>query len=77
MTGISIPAVRKMSDHVLYQIDVSNERKRRSFRKWTVLKRFGQFFTLDQVVNFSLKKADVLFFYCFLDTKNRICRNES
>ena len=29
------------------QVDVVNTRKRSSFAKWTVLKRFGQFFELD------------------------------
>ncbi len=37
-----------MSDHVLYQIQVSNERKRASFGEWTVLKRFTQFYEMDQ-----------------------------
>jgi len=47
VTGISIPATRTMSDHVLYQIDVLNSRKRSTYSKWTVLKRFGQFFDMD------------------------------
>lgn len=47
VTGVCIPQTRLMSDHVLYQVDVSNARKRKTFSKWTVLKRFGQFFDLD------------------------------
>jgi len=47
VTGVAIPATRTMSDHILYQIDVSNSRQRKSFSKWTVLKRFGQFFDMD------------------------------
>ena len=47
VTDVSIPTVRMMSDHELYQIDVSNERKRKSFQKWTVLKRFAQFIEMD------------------------------
>jgi hypothetical protein len=47
VTGVTIPQTRLMSDHVLYQVDVSNARKRKTFSKWTVLKRFGQFFELD------------------------------
>ena len=47
ITGITIPSTRTMSDHVLYQIDVENVRKRKSYSKWTVLKRFGQFFEMD------------------------------
>lgn len=47
VTGVSIPATRTMSDHVLYQIDVLNSRKRSTYSKWTVLKRFGQFFDMD------------------------------
>jgi len=50
ITGISIPATRTMSDHVLYQIDIVNSRKRKSFSKWTVLKRFGQFYDMDCAV---------------------------
>ena len=31
----------------LAQVDVSNAKKRKTFSKWTVLKRFGQFYDLD------------------------------
>jgi hypothetical protein len=34
----------------LYQIDVVNVRKRKSFSKWTVLKRFGQLYDMDVAV---------------------------
>jgi hypothetical protein len=40
VTDITIPTTRTMSDHVLYQLDVVNSRKRRTFQKWTVLKRY-------------------------------------
>jgi hypothetical protein len=30
-----LPAIRTMSDHVLYQVDVVNSRKRKTFSKWT------------------------------------------
>jgi len=50
VTGVSIPATRLMSDHILYQIDVSNSRKVPPFDKWTVLKRFGQFYDMDCAV---------------------------
>lgn len=50
ITGITIPATRQMSDHVLFQIDVQNARKRKTFSKWTVLKRFGQFYEMDSAV---------------------------
>lgn len=50
VTGISIPATRTMSDHILYQIDAENARKRKSFSRWTVLKRFGQFYEMDQAL---------------------------
>lgn len=39
-----------MSDHVLYQIDVTNARLRKTFSKWTVLKRFKQFVEMDDAV---------------------------
>lgn len=35
------------NDHVVYQIDVENVYRRASFAKWTVLKRYQDFFTLD------------------------------
>eukprot|EP00479_Gromia_sphaerica_P004012 TRINITY_DN14753_c0_g1_i1.p1 TRINITY_DN14753_c0_g1~~TRINITY_DN14753_c0_g1_i1.p1 ORF type:complete len:242 (+),score=21.79 TRINITY_DN14753_c0_g1_i1:140-865(+) len=61
ITDISIPSTRTMNDHVLYQIDVSNQRKRRTFSKWTVLKRFGQFHVMDEKVRLDLaNRPDVL-----------------
>jgi len=53
VTGVAIPGTRLMSDHVLYQIDVVNARKRKTFSKWTVLKRFGQFYDMDTLVRAS------------------------
>ncbi len=50
VTSVAIPQTRMMSDHVLYQVDVVNERKRRSFQKWTVLKRFAQFVEMDEAL---------------------------
>jgi len=47
VTHISIQQVRKMSDHVLYQILVMNSHKRASFRQWMRLKRFTQFYEMD------------------------------
>ena len=47
VTNIVIQSTRKMTDHVLYQICVSNSHKRSSFRAWTVLKRFTQFYEMD------------------------------
>jgi len=47
VTHISINQVRKMSDHVLYQILVTNSHKRASFRQWIQLKRFTQFYEMD------------------------------
>jgi hypothetical protein len=50
ITGISIPQTRTMSDHVLYQIDLENNKKRQSFSRWAVLKRFGQIYDMDAAV---------------------------
>jgi len=47
VTHVCIPATRTMTDHVLYQIELTNSRKRKSFSKWTVLKRFVQFYDMD------------------------------
>jgi len=60
VTGVSIPATRQMSDHVLYQIDVINSRKEKEYAKWTVLKRFGQFYEMDSLVRSSFEKMDIL-----------------
>jgi hypothetical protein len=50
-----------MSDHVLYQIDVVNNKKRKTFSKWTVLKRFGQFYEMDSAVRGDFAdKPDIL-----------------
>mmetsp|Transcript_26326 Transcript_26326/g.63452 ORF Transcript_26326/g.63452 Transcript_26326/m.63452 type:complete len:263 (-) Transcript_26326:393-1181(-) len=54
ITDISIPTTRVMSDHVLYQIDLVNERKRKTYSKWTVLKRFTQIWEMDQKLRASL-----------------------
>ena len=45
-----LPSFRTMSDHILFQVDVANAHKRRTFQKWTILKRYGQFFDMDQAV---------------------------
>jgi len=50
VTGVNIPSTRLMSDHILYQIDVTNARKQPPHDKWTVLKRFGQFYDMDCTV---------------------------
>lgn len=47
ITSVTIPQTRLMSDHVLFMVDVMNAKKRRTFQKWTVLKRFNQFWELD------------------------------
>lgn len=49
VTDLSVPATRTMTNHVLYQIDVLNMKKRSTFSKWTVLKRFNQFYEMDAV----------------------------
>jgi len=55
VTNIVIQSTRKMTDHVLYQICVSNSHKRASFRAWTVLKRFTQFYEMDINLRASLQ----------------------
>jgi len=57
VTGIVIAQYRRMSDHVLYQIKVSNAHKRSSFDCWTVLKRFGQFWEMDQKLRADLQQS--------------------
>lgn len=58
ITNIEVPSTRTMSDHVLYQVDVSNSRKPRTFSKWTVLKRFTQFYEMDTAVRAALEGKD-------------------
>ena len=55
VTAISMPSFRTMSDHILYQCDVINEHKRRTFQKWTILKRYGQFYDMDCAVREALQ----------------------
>jgi len=61
ITGVTIPATRTMSDHVLYQIDVTNSRKRKTYSKWTVLRRFTQFYEMDTAVRTAFaEKPEIL-----------------
>eukprot|EP00457_Paulinella_chromatophora_P013081 gb/GEZN01013351.1/.p1 GENE.gb/GEZN01013351.1/~~gb/GEZN01013351.1/.p1 ORF type:complete len:259 (-),score=42.80 gb/GEZN01013351.1/:137-913(-) len=55
ITHVHVPSTRTMSDHVLYQVDVSNARKPQNFSKWTVLKRFTQFADMDALVRASFE----------------------
>lgn len=59
VTGIAVPSTRTMSDHILYQIEVSNDRLAEEYRKWTVLKRFGQFYIMDQELRAQLNLSIV------------------
>lgn len=45
VTDISIPKYRKMTDHILYTLDVTNEH---TGSNWIVLKRFTQFRDMDK-----------------------------
>eukprot|EP00471_Norrisiella_sphaerica_P000383 CAMPEP_0184487792 /NCGR_PEP_ID=MMETSP0113_2-20130426/10336_1 /TAXON_ID=91329 /ORGANISM="Norrisiella sphaerica, Strain BC52" /LENGTH=262 /DNA_ID=CAMNT_0026870199 /DNA_START=34 /DNA_END=822 /DNA_ORIENTATION=+ len=54
ITDVSIPATRIMSDHVLYQVDLANDKKRKTYSKWCVLKRFTQIWEMDQKLRASL-----------------------
>eukprot|EP00455_Lapot_gusevi_P037453 TRINITY_DN4190_c0_g1_i1.p1 TRINITY_DN4190_c0_g1~~TRINITY_DN4190_c0_g1_i1.p1 ORF type:complete len:315 (-),score=43.67 TRINITY_DN4190_c0_g1_i1:164-1108(-) len=48
VSSVSIPAAQILrGDHVIYQINVVNEKKRKSFSQWTVLKRYGEFAEFD------------------------------
>lgn len=56
VTDISIPKYRKMTDHILYTIDVTNKN---TDSNWIVLKRFTQFRSMDKKVRKGLTE-DVL-----------------
>jgi len=55
ITDIKIPGVTKMPDHVLYNIEFSNSRKRSSFECWKSLKRYAQIASLDSALRKGLK----------------------
>ena len=59
ITSVKIDSTRKMTDHVLYQITLSNSHARSSdseSRTWTVLKRFGQFYEMDVALRKSIEQ---------------------
>jgi len=48
VTSVSIPKAQIVRNHyVVYRINVTNVRKRKSFSQWTVLKRFTDFYRFD------------------------------
>merc|ERR1719326_1521571 len=51
VTDISIPKYRKMTDHILYTLDVTNKHTNSN---WIVLKRFTQFRNMDKKLRKSL-----------------------
>jgi len=56
ITGVDVPAAQILKhDHVVYQINVENNQKRTSYQRWTVLKRYVEFYQLYQ----DLQKAGV------------------
>lgn len=61
VTEVSLPQTRTMTDHVLYQIDAANAHQRKSFQKWTVLKRFASFVDMDTALREEfIARPDVL-----------------
>jgi hypothetical protein len=47
-TSVSVPTAQILKrDHVVYQINCENLNKRESFRTWTVLRRYEEFYGLD------------------------------
>lgn len=50
VTFISVPSSRPNDDHILYQIECVNERRRKSFSQWTVFKRFNQAYEMDTAI---------------------------
>jgi len=56
VTSVSIPKTQILKqDHVVYQLNVENVTKRRSFSSWTVLRRFVEFFILDRQIRDNLR----------------------
>jgi len=56
VSDVSIPKYRKMTDHILYTIDVTNKA---TSSNWIVLKRFTQFRNMDKALRKSITE-DVL-----------------
>ena len=58
ITGIEIQSLRKMSDHVLYQILVKNVHREEPYDKWTVMKRFHNIYMMDQEIRKEFQNGD-------------------
>merc|ERR1719273_2880210 len=56
VTDITIPKFRKMTDHILYTIEVTNSNIKSN---WIVLKRYTQFFNMDNKCRENLEKQGV------------------
>lgn len=57
VTDVSVAAAQILRrNHVVYQINVENSRKRKTYARWTVMKRFGEFAKLNEKLRAGLEK---------------------
>jgi hypothetical protein len=74
VTYVEINTVRVVNDHVLYQIDCTNSNLQHDDQRfqWTVLKRFHQFFDLDNMLrSFFSHRPDVTQQFFPLERSNK------
>lgn len=55
ITSVAVPCAQVLkSEHVVYQVSVTNEKRRKSFQRWTVLKRFSDVCAFDAALRTAL-----------------------
>ncbi len=55
VTAVAVPSAQVLrSEHVVYQVNVTNVKRRQSFQQWTVLKRFSDVCALDAALRTAL-----------------------
>lgn len=55
VTAVAVPSAQVLrSEHVVYQVNVTNVKRRQSFQQWTVLKRFSDVCSLDAALRTAL-----------------------
>lgn len=58
VSDVAIPAAQIVRQHVVFQVNIENVAKLSAFSKWTVLKRYEEFFRLDQAIRESIRPKD-------------------
>lgn len=59
VSDVSIPAAQVLrANHVVFQVNIENLAKLSAFSKWTVLKRYEEFYRLDLKIRSEIKKIE-------------------